>query len=168
MGIGVFMNEKGQAAIEFIFIILIIVFYLATITRPLVMDARGITEDVSTIIRADSESKKLLNSITEVALMGEGSRKTIMLFVPNDARVHCLDGKVGFGATIKGEPFPEINVTNGTCDGESCCVNGSCDKNYLTPSSITINCQRSLVVGQTQVIVSNNGTVGQTTEVIVT
>lgn len=115
--------KKGQTSIEFIIIVLIVVLFIITTTKPLIENAKGITEDISNITRANSEAKRIANAAMEISMMGAGSKKTIEVFVPAKAALHCSDQNLGFTVELQVPPYP------------SDCNNGICDKNILTPAS---------------------------------
>ena len=125
------MKSRGQAAIEFIFIVLLIVVYLFSVTKPLVESSQGIIEDIDTVSRANNEAKKIVNSVKRVSMLGVGSKETVQLFIPKDGRVGCYnDGNIGFIAKIN------LRTLNGTPINTptSLCPNNSCDKNFDTPN----------------------------------
>jgi hypothetical protein len=156
---GINMKQKGQAAIEFIMLILIVLIYLLTITRPLILDAKNHTEDVQTIVRADAESKRIANSIIDVAMLGEGTKKTILLFVPENAEIRCDETKnaIGFDMNLSARPYPKINVTDaGACNQGSCCKEGACEKSYAFSNEIKLDCQKEIMKGESKVIIIND------------
>ena len=165
------MKQRGQAAIEFIMLILIVLIYLLTITRPLILDAKSLTDDVQTIVRADAESKRIANSIMEVAMLGKGTKKTILLFIPKNAELHCsdADNAIGFDMNISAQPYPKINVTDvGICNQDSCCKEGKCNKDYIFPAEIDLDCQKTLMKGESEVIIINDNVVAGVATISIT
>ena len=140
------MKNKGQAAIEFIFIVLLIVVYLFSVTRPIIESSQGIIEDIDTITRSNNEAKKIVNSVKRVSMLGTGSVETVQLFIPVDGEVGCYpDGTIGFKAkinqrTLNGTP---INQPVGLCP------NNLCDKNFSLPS-VAITCMYGAPISGTQ------------------
>ncbi len=110
--------QKGQAILEFIFLILIIVVYLVSTTIPMVKDTQNIIQDTQNITRANNECQKISNSIKEINLFGEGSRQTLMVFIPNNTTITCINNQISFETQLTQTPFPQE------------CPNGLCDKNF--------------------------------------
>ncbi len=133
--------QKGQAVIEFIFLILIIVVYLVAVTIPLVKDTQNIIQDTENVTRANNECQKLSNSIKEINLFGEGSRQTLNLFVPNNTTIDCNNfGKISFSTQLLQNPFP------------SQCASGICTKTFLTNS--TLNCVTKQINGPQKISIT--------------
>ncbi len=107
--------QKGQAVIEFILLILIIVVYLVSVTMPMVENTQKIIEDTENITRANNECQKITNSINEINLFGNESKQTLVLFVPKNTTINC-DNTLGitFKTQLTQTPFP-VNCTNGIC-----------------------------------------------------
>ena len=140
------MNNRGQVALEFIFIMVIIVIYLFTVTRPVTDSAKNYLGDVEKMTRASNETQKLSNSIERISLLATGSQEKIMLFVPNDTNIYCYPGKVGYSVTLGEKPYPPQ------------CASGSCDKNFPTPNGITITCGiTDAIVGQRAITIQKSG-----------
>jgi len=131
------MKSRGQVAIEFIFIVLLIVVYLFSVTKPLIESSQGIIEDIDNITRSNNEAKKLLNSVKRVSMQGEGSKETIQLFMPLNGLVGCYgDGNIGFTAKINQRVLNGAPINPQT----TLCPNNSCDKNLSLPS-VAITCE---------------------------
>ncbi len=134
--------KKGQVAIEFIFLILVIIVYLFTVTKPLAESASDAARDIEAITRTDAETQKVVNSVNRLALMGDGSKETISVFTPAKSTIRCFpDGNIGFSLRIsdKIKPFPQA------------CQSGTCDKNFPVPKSVKINCLLQTLVGYVQI-----------------
>jgi len=143
------MKSKGQAAVEFIFIVLLIVMYLFSVTKPLVESTQGVIEDIDTITRSNNEAKKIINSIKRVSMLGSDSKETIQLFIPLNGEVGCYsDGSVGFKAKIN------QRTLNGTSINQpvGLCPNNSCDKNFSLPN-VAITCMYDAPVKGTRKII---------------
>jgi uncharacterized protein (UPF0333 family) len=143
--------KRGQTSIEFIIIILIVVLFVITTTKPLIENAKGITEDIVNITRANSETKRIANAATEISLMGVSSKKTIEVSIPAKATLHCYQDKnVGFTVELQVPPYPKD------------CNNGICDKNILTPTSfngsspISCNSQFENIKGQKTIVIEKD------------
>jgi len=134
--------KKGQVALEFIFIILVIIVYLFTVTKPLTENASEAAKDIEAITRTNLETQKVVNSINRLAMMGDGSQETISIFTPAKSTIRCFpDGNVGFSVVIsdKVKPFPLS------------CPTGTCDKNFPITKSIKVNCLYQTLQGYVRV-----------------
>jgi uncharacterized protein (UPF0333 family) len=129
---------KGQTALEFMFIVLIAIVYLATVTMPLVSDAKSSLTEVTNITEANNEAQKIVNTINEVALGGTGTRKTISLFVPEKTIIYCRNQTISFETTITQKPFPSQCTAMGNY--------ATCTKTF-TITSPTLNCIRTNISG---------------------
>jgi uncharacterized protein (UPF0333 family) len=119
--------QKGQAVIEFILLILIIVVYLVSVTMPMVESTQGVIQDTKNITSANNESQKIINSINEINLFGNESKQTLILFIPNNTTIDCNNTKgITFKTQFTQAPFPAD------------CNNGLCTKTFST--SAPLNC----------------------------
>jgi uncharacterized protein (UPF0333 family) len=135
-------TQRGQVALEFIFILLIIIIYIFTVTKPIVENATGISEDIDSVSRANNEAQKLLNSVTRVSMMASGSKETLNMIVPKKSVVMChIDGVIGFSTKLNVKPYPPQ------------CATGACDKNFGMPAGLKVNCPMVTISGQGKVTV---------------
>lgn len=120
--------QKGQAIIEFIFLILIIVVYLTSTTIPLIENTQKTITDTENITRMDNESQKIINAINEINLFSNGSKQTLKVYLPQNSKLMCdsVGEKISFEIQLTQEPFPQE------------CQNGKCIKNYNT--NIDLQC----------------------------
>jgi hypothetical protein len=131
--------KKGQAALEFIFLVLVVVVYIVTVTMPLSKDTQNALTDVETISRANNETQKIINSINSLSIMGEGSKQTLTVFIPENTFIYCSDKNISFEVKLKQPPYPIQ------------CSTGTCKKVFLIPSTITLNCGLQLITGPTKI-----------------
>ncbi|MFA5125575.1 MAG: class III signal peptide-containing protein [archaeon] len=130
--------KRGQAALEFIFLILVVVVYIVTVTMPLSRDTQSALSDVETLSRANNETQKIMNSINELSIIGEGSKQTLTLFIPENTFIYCTDTNISYEVKLKQTPYPIQ------------CSSGTCRKTFLVPSTITLNCSLQLITGPTK------------------
>jgi hypothetical protein len=118
--------QKGQAVLEFIFLILIIVVYLVTTTMPLVKDTQEIIQDTDNIARANNECQKIVNTISEINLFSTGSKQLVTLFIPSNTSIRCDSGNdaISFTTKLTKEPFPTE------------CPQGMCTKTFYPGTNI--------------------------------
>ena len=131
--IGEFMKQKGQVAIEFIFILLIIIVYIFTVTKPLIDGAGDIVNDIERISRINNETEKISKLINNTQLLGIGTKNTINIFVPDQSTINCYDdtNKIGFSTKINVTGLnPELNL----------CPDNNCDRNISLFNEIHLDC----------------------------
>lgn len=132
--------QKGQAVIEFILLILIVVVYLVSVTMPMVENTQKIIEDTENITRANNECQKITNSINEINLFGNDSKQTLILFVPKNTAINCnnING-ITFKTQLTQTPFPTE------------CTNGICTKTFNT--NTPLNCLLEEIKGPQKISV---------------
>jgi len=136
--------KKGQTSIEFMIIILIVIVYLVTVTRPLVEIAYISIEDIKSLTQTNNETQKILQTINRVNNFSAGTQETIQLVIPKNSEIFCYtDGNIGFKT--------KIDQNKITGDSTLQCPNNICDKNYYTGNNI--ECVISRLVGVTKLIV---------------
>ncbi|MCX6803677.1 MAG: hypothetical protein NTY48_03850 [Candidatus Diapherotrites archaeon] len=129
--------QRGQAVLEFLFIILIIVVYLTTTALPLEKDAKNAVYDSSRLARANVETQKLSSAVQEVSEMGAGTRETIAIFVPEKTIITCDTGlnKIDFNLMLELE------------QNSAQCPSNICIKEFLAPEGTTLNCTTQKLYG---------------------
>lgn len=132
--------QKGQAVIEFILLILIIVVYLVSVTMPMVENTQKVILDTENLTRANNECQKISNSIKEISSFGNESKQTLILFIPDNTTIDCNNTTgITFFTQLAQTPFP----------GE--CKEGLCSKTFNV--NTTINCITKNISGPQKVSV---------------
>ena len=121
--------QRGQTVLEFLFLLLIIIIYLTTLIIPMSKDAQSAINDTEKLARANNETQKIANAIEKVSLLGNASRATIDVFVPEDTNISCSAGQLSFNVQLTLKPFPA------QCDNT-----GKCTKNFALQNNSTLNC----------------------------
>ncbi len=123
--------EKGQTSIEFLIIILIILVYIFTVTKPIIESAQTTIEDIKNLSQTNNEVQKIVQSINRLSNFSTNSKETITLIIPTGSKINCYpDGNIGFSVEINKEKNnPSIRI----------CTNDTCDKNYST--NTLLDCQ---------------------------
>ena len=120
--------QRGQAALEFIFLILIVVIYLTTVVMPLTKDSKNAITDIDTIAKANNETQKIMNTIQRVSTFGVGTKETLTVFIPINTTIYCHDKNISFVSTLTTKPYPAQ------------CPSGTCSKTFLIPANKTMDC----------------------------
>ncbi|MFA6268793.1 MAG: class III signal peptide-containing protein [archaeon] len=126
--------QKGQVALEFIFLLLIVIVYLTTVTMPLGKETTALVNDVESVTKANNEVQKLTNAINEVSLLGVGSRKTVTVFAPQDTNIYCNAASISFETKLNQQPYPKQ------------CPSGNCRKDFAIKNAI-LDCKLNLIKG---------------------
>ncbi|MFA5931221.1 MAG: hypothetical protein WC821_02835 [archaeon] len=127
--------QKGQAAIEFIFIILIVVVYIVTVTMPLVKEGQNALSDVENISRINNETQKIANTISDLSTQGINSKQTLIVFLPEQSKIDCNTTGLNYDLNLKQQPYPAQ------------CPIGICSKDFNTPSNLTLACGVETIKG---------------------
>jgi hypothetical protein len=128
--------QKGQAVLEFLFLILIIIVYITATIVPLTKDAGAAVTDTEIISRANNETQKITNTINEVARMSNGARQNITVFVPDKTVITCNDTNFSFDVNLSLKPFPA-----------QCSSSGICTKFFQTAQNTPISCALKQIIG---------------------
>ena len=119
------LGRKGQASIEFIFLVIIILVYLHAILLPTVNYATAAANDAKRITEASFAAQKLADSINYVSSASGDSVQTISVFIPNDAAISCASSSVAMAVTL------------GSATGYSAACGGlTCAKSYRIAQNI--------------------------------
>lgn len=140
--------RKGQTSIEFMIIILIVIVYLITVTRPIISSAQTSIEDIKNLTQTNNETLKILQTINRVSNFSLGTQETINLVIPKNSEIVCYDdGNIGFIVKINQE---------GTNPQTNKCPNNICDKNYYTNQKL--DCIIQKLSGLTNLIIEKSNT----------
>lgn len=135
------MNKKGQASIEFLFLVSIAMIYLSTVVLPSVELAKSAADDVTGLGQTRMAAEKLANAIDSVAAASGEARQTITLLVPARGEISCEANSISFNfKLLPGDPpvgYPHPSCTAGTP------ANTVCNKTFSTITAF--NCSQPTV-----------------------
>jgi len=126
------MRQKGQISIEFMLLLLFVIIFIGAVIMPGVSIATSSAEDVARVSQARLAVEKIANSVEEIASLGGDARKTVHIFVPQDAEIHCDEGskeiffEIRIGEKIAKEYTPNECPSTG---GNNCCEKPLTDGN---------------------------------------
>ena len=116
--------KKGQATIEFLLIIVIMLMYVSTTVLPNSDSSSNATEDVVNIGKLALSAEKLRNGIQYVSISGEDTKQTIHVIIPAESTLEC--------------GTQEIIITyNAKSSGIDECSSGICTKSIKTGTDFT-------------------------------
>jgi uncharacterized protein (UPF0333 family) len=81
------MDSRGQASAEYIFLILIFLIVLTTVTIPFAGNAISSSQNVSITSDAQTALSTIVNAIDVVYSNGPGARRTVNVYFPQNANL---------------------------------------------------------------------------------
>ena len=85
------LGKKGQASIELILLLAIVLLLVQTIILPSFEVAQKSSGDVSSMAIVRNQAQKLANAIELVGSSNSGAKQTIHLVIPAHAKIGCND-----------------------------------------------------------------------------
>ncbi|AXV39310.1 hypothetical protein [Methanobacterium sp. BAmetb5] len=76
------MEEKGQASVEYLLLIVVILIILASVTIPLVSSSVNSTMDISRSSDAKNAIQNIANAVDLVYANGPGAKRTVNVYIP--------------------------------------------------------------------------------------
>jgi len=76
------MEEKGQASVEYLLLIVVILIILASVTIPLVSSSVNSTMDISRASDAKNAIQNIANAVDLVYANGPGAKRTVNVYMP--------------------------------------------------------------------------------------
>ncbi|RLG71125.1 MAG: hypothetical protein DRO04_00490 [Candidatus Iainarchaeum archaeon] len=126
--------QKGQIAIEFILIIVIMLIFLQTIIQPTLTSSITTVKDVSSLAQAKIAAEKIVNAIDFVALNASDSKIEVGIFLPVNTTLKCDPAakKIYFSSVV--------SMPHESCEADEDNNASVCTKSISTISTITLNC----------------------------
>ncbi len=110
-------KQKGQVAIEFMLLIVIVLLYIQTILQPAIFESSNSLNDSTKIAEAVFAGKKLANEIDFIASSSGAAKTTITLFLPSDTNIYCNATFDAIQIDIGTDSKLDISTATGaTCD----------------------------------------------------
>lgn len=81
------MENKGQASVEYLLLIVVILIIMAAVTIPLVGNSVDATMDVSTSSDAKNAIQNIANAVNLVYANGPGAKRTIDIYIPQNGNI---------------------------------------------------------------------------------
>lgn len=139
--------KKGQAAIEFILLVVVMLLFINTAILTNANSASDAALDVSKIGKARLGAEKVVNAINYVGFGAQGTRQTVSVFVPEGATITCNNsnattpGSMSFIVELEGSSAASGCVDNG--------ISFECSKSITAYSDVTLQCTVGSVTGPT-------------------
>jgi len=132
-----FVNaRKGQMAIEFILIVILMLLYIQTIILPSISIAEASVDDSTRVAQARFAAERLSSTLAYVDAVNGASRKTINIYVPGDTSLKCdvsgADNTVSFTVKLN-EELANRAVPLCTEDADG----WKCSKEFSIPDSVS-------------------------------
>lgn len=100
-GAGFMKARKGQMAIEFILIVILMLLYIQTIILPSIDIAEASVDDSTRVAQARFAAERFSSTISYVKAVNGESRKTINIYVPDDTSLKCDADNDLIGFTVR-------------------------------------------------------------------
>ncbi|MBU1120877.1 hypothetical protein KJ660_03270, partial [Candidatus Micrarchaeota archaeon] len=85
------IGRKGQASIEFMLLIVLILLYIQTIIQPMIIEGTNSLDDTMRVGRSRFAAEKLANTINYVNSLSGEAKSTVSIFIPDRSRIYCDD-----------------------------------------------------------------------------
>ena len=109
-------GRKGQLSIEFMILIVVVLFYIQTIVQPMIETAESSANDVSKLGQIRLAAESLRNGIEAVNASVE-ARQGIRIFLPQGTELLCSNEKgIGFRAEMAKNLEAPLDCPNGICE----------------------------------------------------
>jgi hypothetical protein len=94
------LNRKGSISIEFILLIGIALIYINGVVWPIADSSSNATAEVKAVADTKIAAMKLGNAINEASVSSGDMKKTVQLFVPENAEIGCTPASASLGYTV--------------------------------------------------------------------
>jgi len=125
----------GQASVEFMLLIVLILFYINTIISPSLDTGTKSLQDTTRLGAIRLSAQKIANAIDYVGSLTGEARTTVNVFIPERTVIYCDAGNpvgslVGFRADV------DLNTTACGFDGSPL----NCDRNFYLAKNVKLKC----------------------------
>ncbi|MDO8627377.1 MAG: hypothetical protein Q7K42_02845, partial [Candidatus Diapherotrites archaeon] len=145
-------NKKGQIAIEFILLLVVMLVYIQTIIQPVLDTSYNATDDVTRLAQTRNAAQKLVNAIDYSSLSVGDASQQIRVFVPGKSSVGCNSlGEVNFSIVLNSTGVNTV-CDFGDTDGDV----SKCSKTLKTVATI-LTCAALTSTGSTIEAAENKG-----------
>lgn len=103
-------DSGGQISLEYLLIFSVSLIILVVFTLPLLEESMNNTFDVSDSIKMKSDLSKLAQAIKQVYGEGQGSKKTVSLYIDKSVKINIVDSHVSSKIKLKNNQYKEIRV----------------------------------------------------------
>lgn len=105
------MDSRGQASVEYIFLILIFLIVLVSVTIPFAGEAISSSHNVSVTSDAKTAVSTIANAVNVVYSNGPGAKRTVNVYIPQDTQLIYIDDSPGKALALTLSDIP-VNASN--------------------------------------------------------
>jgi uncharacterized protein (UPF0333 family) len=116
----VFLGKRGQASLEFVFIVVVMLLYMHTIILPSIDFAADSARDVKAVSEANFAAERLADTINYVASSSGDTAISLSVFVPSGATILCTGSSVESLVLLSMDATACIGDDAGPDDGKTC------------------------------------------------
>ncbi len=141
------VNSKGQSAIEFVLLLVVLLVFVQVVIVPTVNVAQDAATDVSRLGQTRLAAQQLADAVDLMASAAEGARETIHIVVPQHSKVECDSANkvVKFSSTLDSNAGMEGKAN---CDPAGNSQTAHQCWGTLAVSASTLSCPESPYVGK--------------------
>lgn len=103
-------SNKGQLSIEYLFIFIISLTLITVILIPLISSSLDYAIDVTHTYNTKAELSEIVNGINEVYASGSGSKRTILLTMPEDCVLSFSSNGVNTNLKLSDDKIKNIKL----------------------------------------------------------
>jgi hypothetical protein len=111
------IGSKGQISIEFLFIFMIALVYVAGVVEPSTRVGQAVVDDVTRVTQTRAAADTVANSVNELFLSDGQAKKTIRVLVPDNAVLDCDDATPSITFSVDLSP---ALITVPACPDKTC------------------------------------------------
>lgn len=130
------MDNKGQVSVELLFLIVVILIIISSVTIPLVSTTIGSSMAVSQVSDAKSAVESIGNAVNIVNANGPGAKRTLSVYIPKTTILTTSNYLLGM--TISGIAYNNSNNVSQS----SKYVNTTIDSNIASTLSLNKGWQK--------------------------
>ena len=128
-------KSKGQASVEFMLLIVLILFYINTIVQPSLNIGTTALQDTTRIGAVRLSAQKIANAIDYIGSLSGDAKTRVNVFIPTDTVIYCdpsnpVGALIGFRA--------DVNLNTTSCGFDLTPFN--CDRNFYVAKNVILVC----------------------------
>jgi uncharacterized protein (UPF0333 family) len=105
------LDNKGQVSAEYLFLILIFLIILTTVTIPFATNSITASQNVSVTSDAETAVSTIANAVDLVYSNGPSSQRTVNVYIPQNNANLSYDGTDALDLSLTGIPVNANNTT---------------------------------------------------------
>lgn len=129
------MDSRGQVSAELLFLVLIVLIILSSVTIPLVSNAVSSSMAVSQVSDAKSALGSISDAVNIVYANGPGAKRTLNVYIPQNTALSVDTPNSLLEMAVTGINYKDSNNATQTSKN----VSSSIDSTNIAPNTLTLN-----------------------------